>query len=173
MPGASLGELVERIAEEFVERNDPLLKAERGHRSQVSRDEAKSQNDLRSASGTATSPRATKMVARRNAKSTAMGEVNKTSGVSRPRMVSESVKREVIRRSGGQCEYSFGDRRCSSRYQLEVDHIIPKAKGGSDETQNLRCLCRNHNQMMAEREFGAGFMASKRAACLESAVLRG
>lgn len=35
---------------------------------------------------------------------------------------------------------------CGSKYFLEVDHIQPKFAGGSNQLQNLRVLCRNHNQ---------------------------
>ena len=44
-------------------------------------------------------------------------------------------------------------RRCESRHQLEIDHIKPRAKGGKTELQNLRVLCRFHNQQAA-REAG-------------------
>ena len=42
---------------------------------------------------------------------------------------------------------------CGSRHQLEIDHVIPLAKGGKTEFQNLRLLCRRHNQQAA-REAG-------------------
>lgn len=45
-------------------------------------------------------------------------------------------------------------RTCGSQHQLEIDHIQPKALGGSDDPENLRVLCRQHNLMMAERAFG-------------------
>lgn len=34
---------------------------------------------------------------------------------------------------------------CGSRYFLEVDHIKPRFVGGTNEFENLRTLCRNHN----------------------------
>lgn len=43
---------------------------------------------------------------------------------------------------------------CGSRYALEVDHIVPKAVGGSDHPENLRLLCRSCNQRAAVRFFG-------------------
>lgn len=60
------------------------------------------------------------------------------------------VRREVFRKAGGKCE------NCGSTYALEVDHLHPKAKGGSDENANLRILCRSCNQRAAVREFGVG-----------------
>lgn len=56
-----------------------------------------------------------------------------------------AVKREVWRKSQGQCCYHHQGRRCSSRFQLEIDHVIPLAKGGTNAIENLRLLCRQHN----------------------------
>ena len=36
-------------------------------------------------------------------------------------------------------------RRCLSKHQLEIDHKIPKTKGGGDCMTNLRVLCKQHN----------------------------
>jgi hypothetical protein len=49
---------------------------------------------------------------------------------------------------------------CGSTYALEIDHIIPQAKGGSSESDNLRLLCRACNQRSAIREFGIKKMDS-------------
>ncbi len=43
---------------------------------------------------------------------------------------------------------------CGSTYQLEIDHIKPRALGGTDAKENLRVLCRQHNQFMAEKILG-------------------
>ncbi len=58
------------------------------------------------------------------------------------------IIREAFQKSKNKCEH------CSSHYALEVDHIIPLAKGGSSMAQNLRILCRSCNQRAAIREFG-------------------
>lgn len=60
-------------------------------------------------------------------------------------------------RASSQCEYvdTITGNRCSSKFGIERDHILPLAKGGSNEIQNLRLLCRSHNQLMARRHFGA------------------
>lgn len=34
----------------------------------------------------------------------------------------------------------------------EVDHIVPKAKGGSDEMANLQAICRPCHQAKTDRE---------------------
>jgi HNH endonuclease len=83
---------------------------------------------------------------------------------SNPRHIAASVKRAVRERDGDQCAYvSESGQRCSSRARLEFDHIEPVARGGASTAENLRLLCRVHNQYAAERAFGAEFMAQKRA----------
>lgn len=72
------------------------------------------------------------------------------------RFVPRSIKRQVWARDGGQCAYTAADgRRCESRDALEYDHIIPWADGGrSDTADNIRLLCRAHNQRLGRRRFG-------------------
>lgn len=43
---------------------------------------------------------------------------------------------------------------CGSRYQLEIDHKIPVAHGGSNDLSNLRLTCRAHNQWLAVEKMG-------------------
>ncbi len=42
------------------------------------------------------------------------------------------------------------------RPTVEVDHIIPKALGGTDERSNLQGLCRSHHSAKTMRERVAG-----------------
>jgi 5-methylcytosine-specific restriction endonuclease McrA len=57
-----------------------------------------------------------------------------------------SVKRLVWKKSLGQCCYQHHGKRCASRFQLQIDHIRPMARGGSNALENLQLLCRQHNQ---------------------------
>lgn len=82
-----------------------------------------------------------------------------------PRHVPAAVKRVVRERDKGQCTYVSPDgHRCESRTRLEYDHELPVARGGESTVSNVRLRCRPHNQLEAERTFGAGFMEEKRAA---------
>ena len=45
---------------------------------------------------------------------------------------------------------------------MEFDHVHPVAKGGAATADNVRLLCRGHNQFAAESAFGAEFMQGKR-----------
>lgn len=79
------------------------------------------------------------------------------------RHIPAHVKREVSARDGDSCGFRGPDgHRCGSRDQLEWDHTLPVARGGRSTTENVRQLCRAHNQYEAERRFGKGFMQEKR-----------
>ena len=86
-----------------------------------------------------------------------------------PDVISASVRREVWERDQAQCTFINEEgRRCPSRGGLEVDHIQPKARAGlhgrptAITASDVRLLCRAHNQLLAERSFGAAFMRHKR-----------
>jgi 5-methylcytosine-specific restriction endonuclease McrA len=65
--------------------------------------------------------------------------------------ISQNIKVQLMSRAQEQCEYRAADgKRCESKHFLEIDHIVPLAKGGSSEFQNLRIYCRAHNQLSAK-----------------------
>ncbi|MFH1017804.1 MAG: HNH endonuclease [Pseudomonadota bacterium] len=71
------------------------------------------------------------------------------------RYIAAEAKRMVRDRSRGRCEYvdPQSGRRCESRYLLEFDHIDPYWSGGSSNEENIRHLCRMHNQYLAGKMF--------------------
>lgn len=72
-----------------------------------------------------------------------------------------AVRRPVWIRDGGRCSYfGPGGIRCESRKFLELDHIIPRALGGPDTVENLRLLCRAHNDSERRRILGEGTTSS-------------
>ena len=80
----------------------------------------------------------------------------------RSRYVTSAFRERAFERAGYQCEFRGATGvRCTARTWLEVDHIEPFGKGGSLGEENLRVLCRAHNVLAAEREFGAEFMRGK------------
>lgn len=51
----------------------------------------------------------------------------------------EKIRPIVLEMYGYQCVT------CGTSEDLTIDHIIPKSKGGTDELENLRVMCRSHN----------------------------
>ena len=66
-------------------------------------------------------------------------------------------------RDGGPCTFeSESGKRCEARTRLELDHVVPVARGGQTTAANMRLRCRPHNQYTAEQTFGVEFMSGKR-----------
>jgi ankyrin repeat protein len=59
------------------------------------------------------------------------------------RYISKEVRREVWRRDQGKCV------QCGSQEKLELDHIIPVSKGGSNTARNIQLLCERCNREKA------------------------
>lgn len=51
-----------------------------------------------------------------------------------------ALRREVFAHDNWMCVY------CHSKRRLEIDHIIPISKGGTDDRHNLQTLCRTCNR---------------------------
>ena len=79
-------------------------------------------------------------------------------------VIPAALRRAVLQRDQGRC--TFEDPRtkktCGSRYQVQIDHVYPKALGGEDRLENLRCLCSAHNAHAARITLGLGHANSWR-----------
>ena len=58
------------------------------------------------------------------------------------------LKRELMRRQDNTCVYCGYRRRATS---LDIDHIIPAVKGGSNDISNLQVICRPCNQRKGDQ----------------------
>lgn len=71
---------------------------------------------------------------------------------SKRKYISVKIKRSLLRKSNNSCEHtSSSGARCGSQFQLQIDHVNPVALGGSNSVENLRVLCRTHNNYEARR----------------------
>jgi hypothetical protein len=52
------------------------------------------------------------------------------------------IKIKLMEKANYRCEIPG----CGSNHKLEIDHIIPISKNGPNTKENLRVVCRNHNQ---------------------------
>jgi 5-methylcytosine-specific restriction endonuclease McrA len=77
----------------------------------------------------------------------------------RPDHVPARVKREVWKRDGGRCTWPLASGGvCGSTVRLQLDHVVPRARGGPSNAGNLRLLCAVHNQYAARLVFGGEWM---------------
>ncbi len=66
------------------------------------------------------------------------------------------VRRHVIARDGGVCSVAG----CNSRYRLQVHHILPRSRGGTNDPHNLCALCWYHHHVVIH---GAGYRIDPRS----------
>jgi HNH endonuclease len=69
--------------------------------------------------------------------------------------IANETRRELLARDGVCCAFVGNDgQRCDARAFLQFHHRHAWARGGSDSADNLELLCRGHNRLLAERDFG-------------------
>ncbi len=59
--------------------------------------------------------------------------------------IPDSIRLEVLERDGYRCK------KCGSPSYLELDHIIPRRRGGATSAKNLQVLCRECNRKKGSR----------------------
>jgi hypothetical protein len=86
-----------------------------------------------------------------------------------PHTITAEVLREVWRRDKGQCTFLNEEgSRCPSRGRIHKEHVRAQGRARlQGETtaltaKDVRLLCEEHNQLLAERLYGAEFMKHKR-----------
>jgi hypothetical protein len=81
------------------------------------------------------------------------------------RCVPRAVRRAVVARDGERCTFVSEDgRRCDETGFLELDHVVPVARGGQATVDGIRVLCRSHNAFEARRVLGENAVEAGRAA---------
>ncbi|ACG72573.1 HNH nuclease [Anaeromyxobacter sp. K] len=74
---------------------------------------------------------------------------------SMPDHIPAHVRREVWERDCGRCTFVLpSGEPCGSTHRLELDHVVPVARGGASTVDNLRIRCRGHNLEEARRALG-------------------
>ncbi|MEK7358367.1 MAG: HNH endonuclease signature motif containing protein, partial [Bdellovibrionota bacterium] len=155
MPGANYSDIIKRMARETRGRLDPMEKAERA-------------KDRKEKKASSTNP-PTAPAADRRAMTPARDFFPKTNSSqpgkspSRPadrQDIPAAIHHALYLRDTGSCTFvdPITGERCDSRHFLQPDHIIPVARGGSNELENLRLRCFAHNQRHAIDCFGEGVL---------------
>jgi hypothetical protein len=87
------------------------------------------------------------------------------------RHIPAAVRRFVCERDGSRCTYrdTYG-RRCDKRHNLEFHHKRPFGLGGDHSPENVTLMCRAHNTLLAEQDYGEDVMSRFRAATSRAAV---
>jgi len=71
------------------------------------------------------------------------------------RHIPQATRDAVMIRDGQRCSFvGENGRRCTSKHNLQIDHVQPWALGGNHDPENLRVLCAAHNRHRARQTFG-------------------
>lgn len=65
--------------------------------------------------------------------------------------MSVALRFSILERDGFRCRACGADPRIDSRVRLHVDHIVPIAKGGKSEPDNLQALCQDCNSGKSDK----------------------
>jgi len=144
-PNPNYDELLIMITEEFLRKKDPVQRANRREgksKLNMSKKNAKSRIGMSQ----------TGVQSARNLK-TNKNSTHRVSAVDKIVRVSQEDYDRVWKEADGKCQWQ----NCHTTYGLEVDHIIARALGGGSEFENLRLLCRIHNQYSWRRLESTGY----------------
>ena len=91
------------------------------------------------------------------------GEVKKPQQNPRPTKnpshIPAAVRREVWSRDEGKCTWPLDSGGiCGSTLRLEIDHVVPRGRGGPSTVENCRLACAMHNQLAARQVYGDDWM---------------
>jgi hypothetical protein len=183
-PKATLSEILDYLATDFLKRNHPEEKAKRAEE-RAKRVEEKSRGaeekaakkttkplapseSLSSLIKTPTAPRVMSSIGKPQAMPPScapqvMPSVWETKAIppswapkSMPRTATQAMTHAMIRRDGYSCSYVDPQtgKKCTSRYGLQKDHVQSWLRDGKTELQNLRYLCQGHHKRVSFLEFG-------------------
>ena len=83
---------------------------------------------------------------------------------SRTRHIPAAVRRAVWKRDQGRCAHVDGrGRRCASTRFLQFHHLDNWGRGANHSIERIELRCRAHNQYQAVLDYGAAFIAAKKA----------
>jgi hypothetical protein len=124
-----IAEVLGRALSEYVERHDPMCKAERARK--------------REASGSAEA---------KADETKAQLRPNRVSGSSRRKPLPAKVRHAVALRDGGRCTFRDpSGKRCEQERWLDVHHRVPVHAGGGNDPQNLTTLCGFHHDLVHQK----------------------
>lgn len=161
-----LGKLLEEALDAYLDKNSPERKKKRRETRRAKKQD--NNNDK---------PSQKKMIQKSKAKNSSTKTIEAERSTNRgpthskhegnhiiSRHIPQAIQDEVYARDGGRCTFIGPDgMRCNSTWNLQIDHIMPFAKGGSHNIQNLRLLCAKHNNLEAANIYGKEFMAEKKS----------
>lgn len=130
-----INDALDEMCDLFLEKNDPLIVAERRRASAKSEGKHKAPNSARAH----------------------LGEYLPTSDMKFPKnlkgriAIPAETKHQIWARDQGQCRFHRQGKRCESRRYLEIHHKVPVFQGGNNSLENLVLICSEHHKAIHQR----------------------
>ncbi len=88
-------------------------------------------------------------------------------GAAASRHIPNHIRKEIWQRDQGKCTYTnpLTNKTCDSTHLIQLEHILPFAKGGAHTLQNLTLHCANHNQFNMREKFMQEHFSRKARSC--------
>jgi hypothetical protein len=164
----NMTETIVQALQGFVEKHDPVKKAERQKERQQKKesaiqaaeqssvtDDGKETESSKKEPVTGANPEEDKTesvteIDNKGNESVTETKITETAG---RQSISAAIIHEVNRRDGGQCTYVSPDgRRCECNRFLHFHHVKPVAYGGKNTVENLTTLCAAHHRLIHEND---------------------
>ena len=159
---ASFEKVIDTTLSTWLERNDPVLRAEKAVKRKEKKRLAEESADC--------DPQAD--LFEETADTVPCNDLFEETGVKQPgaegrgtrqgeraRHIPAQIRHKVTLRDEGRCSYVSPDGvRCTARTHLQFDHKIPFCRGGVHSEANLRLLCFPHNQLVGRQLLGRSVM---------------
>jgi hypothetical protein len=118
--------------------------------------QALTQSDLAAVIETAVTEKLERLEAKRYGETKSPRKtLDETDTSPKSRYMPAAVRRIVRKRDCRQCTFvDEGGRRCTERRWLEFHHDDPYGRGGDHDPSRIRLLCKVHNLLLAERDYG-------------------
>jgi len=132
----SLEETIGLMASSYIEKNDPVIKAEKAHEKQVKKNKAAK--------------------ASVKAKSKIKGSHSLGNVKGAGHKVPAGIRGKVFFRDKGLCQFKdTSGNACNEKRFIELHHIKPRSLGGSNTLENLISLCSAHHKLIHFRTDGS------------------
>lgn len=159
-PNPNTAELINFLSLEFLKKKDPLLKTSTPAVSITDRLSGSASSEPQSEDGTTAPVVKNDAIRLQVDAKPCVTATNSTKPRSRTKLLRRhipiGIQRAIFQRDRC-CQWidPQSKRKCCSRFQMQIDHILSWHKGGGNESDNLQILCGVHNRLKYCKESSA------------------
>jgi hypothetical protein len=145
------GEAIVAAIQAYLEKHDPLKKAERSQKRKQARENSEVQNSQESGVKLPAQVVPARPMPESDAGSSVTGQVESRQQSKKRNPLPQAVIHAVNLRDKRRCCFCGPDgKQCSAERHLHYHHIIPVSQGGDDSPENLVTLCSAHHRLIHE-----------------------